>query len=215
MPWTRTPIARPITRFRSVISSPATASPLTNFEAPSSEPKNVVSSCSMRRRSRASAWEMAPAAMSLSMASCLPGMPSSAKRAPTSAMRPAPLVMTMKLTISSTPKTTRPRNTEPPMMNMAKPSITLPAAWVPVWPWPMISLVEETLSDSRSISEASRIVGKAEKSSGRWMNSVMVKIRIASANDAASPMSSTHAGIGSTIMAITAISAIASSTVGW
>ncbi len=208
-------MARPITRLRSVISSPATASPLTNFEAPSSEPKNVVSSCSMRRRSRASAWEMAPAAMSLSMASCLPGMPSSAKRAPTSAMRPAPLVMTMKLTISSTPKTTRPRNTEPPMMNMAKPSITLPAAWVPVWPWPMISLVEETLSDSRSISEASRIVGKAEKSSGRWMNSVMVKIRIASANDAARPMSSTHAGIGSTIMAITAISAMASSTVGW
>ena len=82
-----------------MISSPATASPLTNFEAPSSEPKNVVSSCSIRRRSRASAWEIAPAAMSLSMASCLPGIPSSAKRAPTSAIRPAPLVMTMKLTI--------------------------------------------------------------------------------------------------------------------
>ena len=108
------------------MSRPAMASPLTNFEAPSSEPKKVVSSCSIRRRSRASAWEMAPAAMSLSMASCLPGMPSSAKRAPTSAMRPAPLVMTMKLTMSSTPKTTRPRKTEPPMMNMAKPSITWP-----------------------------------------------------------------------------------------
>ena len=125
---------------------------MTNFEAPSSEPKKVVSSCSIRRRSRASAWQIAPAAMSLSIASCLPGMPSSAKRAPTSAMRPAPLVMTMKLTISSTPKITSPRNTEPPMMNMAKPSMTWPAAFVPVWPWPMISLVEETFSDSRSIS---------------------------------------------------------------
>ena len=191
------------------------ASPLTNFEAPSSEPKKVVSSCSIRRRSRASAWLIAPAAMSLSMASCLPGMPSSAKRAPTSAMRPAPLVMTMKLTMSSTPKTTRPRKTEPPMMNMAKPSITCPAALVPVWPWPMISLVEETLSDSRSISEASRIVGKAEKSSGRWMKRVMVKIRMAMAKEAASPMSRIQAGIGRTIMAMTAISAIASSTVGW
>ncbi len=43
----------------------------------------------------------------------------------------------------------------------------------------------------------------------------MVKIRIASANEQARPMSRTHDGIGSTIMAITAISAIASSTVGW
>ena len=153
--------------------------------------------------------------MSLSMASCLPGMPSSAKRAPTSAMRPAPLVMTMKLTISSTPKTTRPRKTEPPMMNMAKPSITCPAALVPVWPWPMISLVEETLSESRSISEASRIVGKEEKSSGRWMKRVMVKIRMAMAKEAASPRSRIQAGIGRIIMAMTAISAMARSTVGW
>ena len=215
MPCTSTPMASPITRLSSVISSPATASPFTNFDAPSSEPKKVVSSCSIRRRSRASAWLIAPAAMSLSIASCLPGIPSSAKRAPTSAMRPAPLVMTMKLTISSTPKTTSPRNTDPPMMNMAKPSITCPAALVPVCPWPMISLVDDTFSDSRSIRLASRIVGNAEKSSGRWMKSVMVKIRIAIAKDAASPMSRIHAGIGRTIMAITAISAIASSTVGW
>ena len=198
-----------------MISRPATASPLTNFEAPSSEPKKVVSSCSIRRRSRASAWEIAPAAMSLSMASCLPGMPSRAKRAPTSAMRPAPLVMTMKLTMSSTPKTTRPRKTEPPMMNMAKPSMTWPAALVPVWPSPMMSLVEETLSDRRSISDASRIVGKDEKSSGRWMKRVMVKIRMAIAKEAASPMSRIQAGIGRIIIAMTAISAIARRTVGW
>ena len=153
--------------------------------------------------------------MSLSMASCLPGIPSSANRAPTSAMRPAPLVITMKFTISRTQNTTSPRNTDPPMMNMAKPSITSPAAPVPVCPCPMISLVDDTLSDSRSIRLASRIVGNAEKSSGRWMKSVIVKIRIASAKDAASPRSSTQAGIGRTIIAMTAISAIARSTVGW
>ena len=115
-----------------VIKSPATASPLTNFDAPSSEPKKVVSSCSRSRRSLAWTWLMAPADMSLSIASCLPGIPSSAKRAPTSAIRAAPLVMTMKLTISSTPKTTSPRKTDPDMTKSAKPWITSPAAAVPV-----------------------------------------------------------------------------------
>ena len=79
----------------------------------------------------------------------------------------------------------------------------------------MMSLVELTLSDSRSISEASRIVGKDEKSSGRLMKSVTVEIRMAMAKDAARPRSSTKAGIGRIIMTMTAISAMASSTVGW
>ena len=100
------------------------------------------------------------------------------------------------------------------MMNMANPSITSPAAWVPVWPWPMISLVEETLSDSRSISDASNMVGKAEKSSGRSMKRVTVKIRIATAKEAARPMSSTQAGIGRIIMTMTAINARARRMVG-
>ena len=86
---------------------------------------------------------------------------------------------------------------------------------MPVWPWPMMSLVEETLSESRSISEASRIVGKDEKSSGRWMKRVMVKMRMAMAKEAASPRSRIQAGIGRIIMAMTAISAMARSTVGW
>src|SRR6056297_3728615 len=79
----------------------------------------------------------------------------------------------------------------------------------------MMSLVEETLSDRRSMSEASRIVGKDEKSSGRSMNRVTVKIRIASAKEAASPISSTQDGTGRIIMAMIAISASARSTVGW
>ncbi len=214
MPWTSVPRMMPITMLSIVIISPAMASPLTNFEAPSSEPKKVVSACSSSRRRFASVWSMAPADMSLSMASCLPGMPSRAKRAPTSAIRVAPLVMTMKLTIRSTQNTTRPRIRLPPMMNSAKPWITSPAAPVPLWPWPMISLVEETLSESRSISEARSTVGKAEKSSGRSMKRVTVKIRIASAKEAARPISSIQDGIGRTIMTMTAMSASASRIVG-
>jgi len=75
-------------------------------------------------------------------------------------------------------------------------------------------LVEETLSDRRSIRDAKRIVGNEEKSSGLEMNNVTVKIRIATANDAASPTSRTHAGIGKIIMTMIAISAIANRTVG-
>ena len=36
----------------------------------------------------------------------------------------------------------------------------------------MISLVEDTFRESRSIKDASKIVGNAEKSSGRSMNNV-------------------------------------------
>ncbi len=71
----------------------------------------------------------------------------------------------------------------------------------------MMSFVDETFSDSRSISEASRIVGKAEKSSGRSMKSVVVKIRIASAKLAERPTSSTQDGIGRIIIRMTAIRA--------
>ena len=78
----------------------------------------------------------------------------------------------------------------------------------------MISLVEETLSESRSMSEASRTVGKAEKSSGLSIKSVTVKIRIARENDPARPTSSTQAGIGRIIITMTAIRASARSTVG-
>ena len=157
---------------------------------------------------------MAPADISLSIASCLPGIPSNAKRAPTSAMRVAPFVITTKFTISKTQNTTTPKNTLPPMTKLAKPSITLPAAWVPECPSPIISLVDETFSDRRSIKDASRTVGKAEKSNGRSMKSVTVNIKIASAKEAAKPMSSTQAGIGKIIMTMIAIRANASNVVG-
>lgn len=47
------------------------------------------------------------------------------------------------------------------------------------------------------------------------MKIVMVKIRIASAKLAANPMSRIHAGIGSIIMTMIAISANARRMVGW
>jgi hypothetical protein len=152
--------------------------------------------------------------MSLSIAICLPGIPSNAKRAPTSAIRVAPLLITMKFTIKRTQKTTKPRNTDPPITNCAKLSMTPPAASVPVCPSPIISLVDDTFSERRSINDAKRIVGNAENSNGRSIKRVTVKIKIASENDAARPTSRTQDGIGRTIITIMPISEIASKTVG-
>ena len=69
-------------------------------------------------------------------------------------------------------------------------------------------------NDSRNINDASRTVGNAEKSNGRSINKVTVKIRMASAKDVASPTSSTHAGMGRIIMTMIAINASANNTVG-
>ena len=77
-----------------------------------------------------------------------------------------------------------------------------------------MSLVDDTFSDSRSISDASSIVGKAEKSKGRSINSVIVNISIASAKEAARPTSNIHGGIGKIIMTMIIIKATARSTVG-
>lgn len=46
MECTSTPAASPTKRLISVMISPAMASPLTNFDAPSSEPKKLISRCS-------------------------------------------------------------------------------------------------------------------------------------------------------------------------
>ncbi len=49
------------------------------------------------------------------MAICLPGMASRVKRAPTSATRPAPLVMTTNLMTIRITKMMMPTTSEPPM----------------------------------------------------------------------------------------------------
>ena len=55
------------------------------------------------------------------MAICLPGMASRVKRAPTSAMRVAPLVITTKLMVSRMAKTMRPITKSPPITRREKP----------------------------------------------------------------------------------------------
>ena len=92
--------------------------------------------------------------------------------------------------------------------------MTLPAAWVPLWPSPIISLVEETFKDSRSIKDASKSVGKAEKSKGLSINNVTVKIKIAKQNEKAKPKSRAQDGMGKIIIKMTVIKATASKMVG-
>ena len=72
-----------------------------------------------------------PAFKSASIDICLPGIASKVKRADTSAIRPAPLVITWKLMISKMVNTMIPTVKLPPITTLPKASITLPAAAVP------------------------------------------------------------------------------------
>ena len=58
------------------------------------------------------------------MAICLPGIASRVKRAPTSAIRPAPFVITMKLMIIRITNTTIPTAKFPPTRKCPNDSIT-------------------------------------------------------------------------------------------
>ncbi len=74
--------------------------------------------------------------------------------------------------------------------------MTWPAASVPSWPRDRISRVEARLSDSRSMVEIKRMVGNEENSSGAWMNSDVIRIRIDSVIEIARNRSSTIEGSG-------------------
>ncbi len=141
-------------------------------------PKKPLSSSSSLRRSLATFSSIRPADRSASIAICLPGMASRWKRAATSAMRPEPLVMTTKFTITRIANTMMPMTKLPPITKLPKASMTWPAASVPSWPRDRISRVEARLSESRSMVEISSTVGNAENSSGAWMNSDVIRIRI-------------------------------------
>ncbi len=99
---------------------PAMASPLTNFMAPSIEPKNCDSRDSMLRRRRASLWSMWPARSSASIDICLPGMASRVKRAPTSATRSEPFEMTMNWMMVRMKKMTAPTTRLPATTKLPK-----------------------------------------------------------------------------------------------
>ena len=78
----------------------------------------------------------------------------------------------------------------------------------------MISLVDDTFNESRSINDARSSVGNDEKSKGLSINNVTVKIKIAEQNEKAKPRSSTQEGIGRIIIKITVINIMASNMVG-
>ena len=172
------------------------ASPRTNFDAPSIAPKKLLSSSSVLRRLRASVSSIKPVDRSASIAICLPGMASKLKRAATSAMRPAPRVMTTKLTITRMPNTINPMTTLLPMMKPPKASMTRPAASVPSCPLARMSRVDARFSARRSIVAMSRMVGKTLNSRPRWMNRIVIRISTEKVIDSASEKSSSHGGIG-------------------
>ena len=159
-------------------------------------PKKPLSSSRLRRRRRASPSSIRPAERSASIAICLPGMASRWKRAATSAMRPEPLVMTTKFTITRIVKTMMPMTKLPPITKLPKAWITWPAASVPSCPRARMSRVEARLSASRSMVAISSTVGKAENSSGAWMNSAVIRISTDRMIDMASAISSSGAGSG-------------------
>ena len=127
-PWLIIPIRIPPNTLTNVMMRPATASPRTNFDAPSMAPKKELSSSTILRRPFASSSVMAPAPRSASMAICLPGIASSENRAATSAILVEPLVITIKLIRTRMVKTIIPIMKSPPRINWANPSITFPAA---------------------------------------------------------------------------------------
>ncbi|ELA01193.1 hypothetical protein D769_00772 [Cupriavidus sp. HMR-1] len=141
-----------------------------------------------------------PAFRSASIAICLPGIASSMKRAPTSAIRPAPLVITMKLITTRMANTTIPTAKLPPTRKWPKASITLPAASGPVCPSSSTTRVEATFSDRRSSVENSRTDGNAAKSSGRCVYMPTSSTMIDSAMLNVNSRSSTNAGNGRIIM---------------
>ena len=103
-----------------VISRPAIASPRTNFDAPSIAPKKLLSELKSSRRDRASSSVIKPDERSASIAICFPGIASKLNLADTSAMRPEPFVITIKLTITNIAKTITPITGLPLIINCPK-----------------------------------------------------------------------------------------------
>ena len=191
MPCWAMPMIMPPITLMNTISTPAIASPRTNFEAPSIAPKKPLSSSSSLRRSLAVFSSISPAERSASIAICLPGMASRWKRAATSAMRPEPLVMTTKLTITRMMKTMMPMTKLPPITKLPNASMTCPGggrALVSVrQDQPRRSEVQRQPQHRRDQST----VGNDENSSGAWMNSDVIRIRIDRMIETASSRSST------------------------
>ena len=87
-------------------------------------------------------------------------MASKAKRAATSAMRPEPLVMTMKFTKTKMANTITPMMKLPLMIKPPNAAMTLPAASTPLSPFDKIRRVEDRFNASLYTVEISKINGK-------------------------------------------------------
>ena len=172
MPASITPMNSPPTMLIKVMMMPATASPRTNLLAPSMAPKKSACWVTSRRRRWASRSSMVPAFRSASMAICRPGMPSKAKRAATSLMRVAPLVMTTNWMITMMAKMIKPTTilpfpAAPPVTNSPNVFTTPPAAVSPSDP-PLVRInrVVATFSTRRNRVVANSSEGKMLNSSG-------------------------------------------------
>ncbi len=131
---------------------------------------------------------------------CLPGMASNVKRAETSATRPAPLVMTMKLMIVRMMKITSPMTKLPCTTNCPKAWIRLPAS-----PWVRMARVVAMFRPRRNSVMKSSSVGKTLKSVGFLMFEMSMMTSTALAMLRLSSMSISHVGSGSTRMKMIAI----------
>ncbi len=172
MPDSIMPMNSPPTMLIRVMMMPAMASPRTNLLAPSMAPKKSACWLTSLRRRWASRSSMIPAFRSASMAICRPGMPSKAKRAATSLMRVAPLVITTNWMMTMMAKMIRPTTilsvpVDPPVTNSPKVFTTPPAASSPSAAARVrIKRVVATLSTRRKSVVASRSEGKMLNSSG-------------------------------------------------
>ena len=200
MPDWATPMIMPPIRLIEVMRMPATASPRTNLLAPSMAPKKLDWPSSSLRRSLASCSVMSPAERSASIAICLPGMASRVKRAATSAIRPEPLVITTKFTITRMMNTMMPMTKLPCITKLPKASMMSPAASVPDDPCDRIRRVEAMLRPSLNMVAIRRIAGKAVNSSGLLMNSAVIRISTEKQIDTASATSSSAFGMGRSSM---------------
>ncbi len=114
--------------------------------------------------------------------------------------------MTTKFTITRMVKTMMPMMKFPLITKLPNAWMTWPAASVPSCPRDKMRRVEARLRASRSMVAIRRTVGKAENSSGAWMNSAVIRISTEKVIEMASAKSRSSDGSGrmrTTRMAIT------------
>ena len=179
---------------------PAIASPRTNFDAPSIEPKNSDSCAISARRFFAISSPIKPAFKSASIAICLPGIASSVNRAVTSDTRSEPLLITTNCTISKITKMIVPMTISFPPTNCPNVRTTFPGS-----PLFKIKRVEDTFSEIRKIVVNNSSVGKNDISSTSCTNRQLNRITSATDILKISNMSNRKEGIGTIKNMIAAI----------